>query len=99
MCRQIANSKNVNSRRCQFEGQRNAVEPATNLQNSRHVGVSKSEAIRGRYRALGEQLDSRVTQRIGRGETNRDRWEFQCGQAMQCLALRSQRLAARGQNA
>jgi len=39
MRRQVAYAKGVDARRCQFERQRDAVEPATNLQNRRHVRI------------------------------------------------------------
>ena|SRR5215831_16496595 len=69
--RQVANSEHVNSRRGQLERQRNAVEPATNLQNRRHIIIAKGEAICSRYRTLVKQLDSGVTQRIADGEIGR----------------------------
>jgi len=43
VCRQLANSEDANSCRCQFQRQRNAVEPATYLKNSRHVGIREGK--------------------------------------------------------
>ena len=71
VCRQLANSEDANSCRCQFQRQRNAVEPATYLKNSRHVGIREGEAIRGRHCALVKQLDTRIAKRISSGEIDR----------------------------
>ena len=76
-------TEDVDARRCQLERQRNAVEPATNLQNRRHVRIGKGEPIHGRHGALVEQLDRRVAQSIAGGKISRIRREFQRGQAME----------------
>ena len=99
MRRQVPHTKDTDTRSRQLKRQRDAVEPAANFQNRRHIGVGEGEPIHRRAGALVEQLDGRVTQRIAGRETDRIRWKFQSGQAMQRLTLCPQRLAARCQNA
>ena len=62
--RQFLHAEDVDARRRELEGQRHAVEPAANLQNRRHIGIVKDEAVHRRHRALVEQLNCRILQRI-----------------------------------
>ena len=95
--RQIPHTKDADACRRQLERQRNTVEPATNLQDRRHVGLAHNELIHRRGGAFVEQLYSRVAQCLG-GEVNRIRWKFERCQAMQRFTLCSQGLAAGSQN-
>ena len=82
MRRQILDTEDADARRCQFERQRDPIEPATNLQNCRHVRIGKAKPIRGRHGALDKQLNRRVAQSIAGAETERIRRQFQRGQTV-----------------
>ena len=59
--RQFPHAEDIDARRRQLERQRQAVEPATNLQTRRHVGIVEDEALRGRHGTLAEQLNGRIS--------------------------------------
>jgi hypothetical protein len=52
MRRQIPKAKDADSRRSQLKRKRNTVQPATNLQNCRHVPIGDTESIHCRSRTL-----------------------------------------------
>ena len=54
MRRQVPHTKDADTRRCQFERQRDAVEPATNFQHGRDIGIGEGEPVHGCDSALVE---------------------------------------------
>ena len=54
MRRQLPHAKDANAGCCQFQRQRDAVEPATNLQSRRYIGVAEREPIHTRGGTLVE---------------------------------------------
>jgi hypothetical protein len=54
---QFPHAEDIDARCRQLERQGNAVKPAADLENRRHVGVVEDEAVRSRHGALAEQLN------------------------------------------
>jgi len=91
-------AKRIDAGSRQFQRQRHAIEPATNLQHRRDIGIVEEKPVVRRDCALAEQLDGRIPHRLVGSGRGRLRRKFQRGQAMQPFAFGPQRFAAGGQN-
>ncbi len=87
-------AEEVDARSGQFDRQRNAIEPAADLDDNRHVGIRQDKAVKAGDRPLDEQIDRRKAERVGRRQGGRSNRKLQRRQAADKFTFGAQRLAA-----
>jgi len=89
----------ADARCCQLKRQRYPIEPTTNLQHRRHIGIVEHEVIQCRRDPFAEQLDGRITQRLGGGQEGSLLWrKIQRCEAVKPLAFGPQWFPGGGQD-
>src|SRR5262249_4990301 len=98
-CRQPADAEYIDPSRREFERQRYPIEPTTNLQHRRHISIVEDKPVRCRGCPFVEQLDGRITQRLGSSRGGaRLRRELQRSQPVETFAFGPQWFLGGSQN-